>query len=211
MACSRMAIIRSIGATPLGQTCTHSLQRVQSQMPVGSLRPQRRSIETPSASPSRGSAVKRYAFASAAGPRKVGSTSSTVQSETHAPHIMQAVTPDRWSIASLETMYSPSGSWPMCFRYGSTASIFSQNRSKLTTRSLMTGITPAGSTVMTPSCATVLAMVLQARAAWPLIRIAQEPQMALRQEQRRDSVPSSSSRIWISASRTVALSGIVTG
>ena len=59
----------------------------------------------------------------------------------------------------------------------------------------MTGITPAGATVITPSCTTVWAMVLQARAAWPLIRMAQEPQMALRQEQRRDSVPSSSSRI----------------
>ena len=49
--------------------------------------------------------------------------------------------------------------------------------------------------------------VLQARAAWPLIRMAQEPQMALRQEQRRVRVPSISSRILIRASSTVALSG----
>jgi hypothetical protein len=50
---------------------------------------------------------------------------------------------------------------------------------------------------------------LQANPAWPLIRIAQEPHMALRQEQRRLKVPSISSRIFIKPSSTVALSSSV--
>ena len=52
--------------------------------------------------------------------------------------------------------------------------------------------------------------VLQARRARPLMRMAQEPQMALRQEQRSDSVPSWYSRTSISESSTVALSGMST-
>jgi len=50
--------------------------------------------------------------------------------------------------------------------------------------------------------------VLQARRALPLIRIMQEPQMALRQEQRSESVPSWYSRASISVSSTVALDGM---
>ena len=76
----------------------------------------------------------------------------------------------------------------------------------------MTGILPAGSTVMTlPSCNTWAACVLQASPACPLMRMAQEPQMELRQEQRRLRVPSTSSRILMRASRTVALSSTDTG
>ena len=45
--------------------------------------------------------------------------------------------------------------------------------------------------------------VLQASPACPLIRMAQEPQMALRHEQRRASVPSVSSRMRIRPSNTV--------
>ena len=61
---------------------------------------------------SRGSATNRYAFASAAGPRKFESTSSTVQSETQAPHMMQSITPARCNMSSLGAMYSPLGSAP---------------------------------------------------------------------------------------------------
>ena len=41
-------------------------------------------------SPSRTSPTKRYAFASAAGPRKSGSDSIELHSETQQPHMMQS-------------------------------------------------------------------------------------------------------------------------
>ena len=123
--------------------------------------------------------------------------------------MMQEVTSDRCSMASLDAMYSASGSGPSGFKYGSTAMILSQKVSKLTTKSFTTGMLPAGSTVMTPSIIMSLAWDLQASPAWPFIRIAQEPQIELRQEQRRLKVPSVSSRTLIRASNTVPLSSIV--
>ena len=55
---------------------------------------------------------------------------------------------------------------------------------------------------------TWMSRVLHASPARPLIRMAHEPQMALRQEQRSASVPSISSRIRISPSSTVLDSAI---
>ena len=57
-------------------------------MPCGS---SARSLSRDSASPSRGSPTKRYAFASAAGPTNSGSTSSERQAETQTPQWMQAI------------------------------------------------------------------------------------------------------------------------
>ena len=85
--------------------------------------------------------------------------------------------------------------------------ILSQKRLKSTTKSFTTCITPAGSTTMVPSpFIAPAAWVLQASALWPLIFMAQEPHMELRQEQRKVRLPSTSSRTLIKASRTVAFS-----
>ena len=58
-------------------------------------------------------------------------------------------------------------------------------------------------TMSSPSGDIWVTRVLQAKAAWPLTRMAQEPQMALRQEHLSDRVPSMSSRMLMRASRTV--------
>ena len=69
---------------------------------------------------------------------------------------------------------------------------------------------PIGSTTTGPpfeGCTSVI-LVLHASMAWPFTRMAQEPQIALRQEHRSASDPSISSRILMSPSRTVAFSSI---
>ena len=87
--CSLRAMILSIGATPFGQTSTHFRHLVQSHTPPYLLRFAKRS----DAVSSLGSLTNLYDLAKAAGPRKLESTSITVQSETQAPHSMQETTP----------------------------------------------------------------------------------------------------------------------
>ena len=72
-----------------------------------------------------------------------------------------------------------------------------QNGAKSTMRSFSTSKLPAGSTTIGPPSLGIawISKVLQARPAWPLMRIAHEPQIALLQEQRSASVPSNSSRM----------------
>ncbi len=68
-----------------------------------------------------------------------------------------------------------------------------------TIRSLITGMLPIGSTVMTPSAARSAALsrwVWQARSGLPLMRTPQEPQIAARQEQRMPIEPSWRSLAW---------------
>jgi hypothetical protein len=94
---------------------------------------------------------------------------------------------------------------------------FQWTASMSTIRSLITGMLPMGSTVMTgvvwPSsggfqpipCAVFAASsrwVWHARAGLPLIRTPQEPQMAARHEQRIPIEPSSRSRAWRMPSST---------
>ena len=55
---------------------------------------------------SRGSPTKRIPFASAAGPRKSGSASIELHSETQQPHMMQSDSLWIVSIRSCETMFS---------------------------------------------------------------------------------------------------------
>src|SRR4051794_6393161 len=126
-----------------------------------------------------------------------GSISIDRQSETHAPHWMQAIDCVTSIIASGGTMYSRSGGRPSGSSHGVTRRIFFQWTSSMSTiRSLTTGMLPIGSTVMTPSVAFSNALsrwVWQARFVLPLIRTPQEPQMAARHEQRMPIDPSSRS------------------
>ena len=124
--------------------------------------------------------------------------------------MMHAMTPASCSIASFGAMYSASGSGPSGCSHGSTARTLSQKGWKSVTRSFMTCMFPAGSTVTGPPPRGTASdiFVLHARPACPLIRMAHEPQMALRQEHRSVSVPSISSRTLIRPSKTVAESSI---
>ena len=124
---------------------------------------------------------------------------------------MHAITPERWSMSSFGATYSSSGpgGGPSTWSHGPTALTLSQKGWKSTTRSLMTCMLPAGSTTMGPPfLATSEILVLQASMAWPFMRMAHDPQMALRHEQRRARVPSMSSRILIRPSRTTAPSSM---
>ncbi len=71
-----------------------------------------------------------------------------------------------------------------------------------TTRSRITSKLGRGSRMIV-SVSKVATCVRQARSIFPLITIAQEPQTADRQEQRKESVPSISSRIRSSTVSTV--------
>ncbi len=71
----------------------------------------------------------------------------------------------------------------------------------------MTGMDGGDSTRVLPSLVNSCSLLLQARFAWPLIHIAHEPQIALRQAQRTASDWSWYSRISMSASSTTACSG----
>ena len=194
-------MIRSIGATPFGQTSTHFKQRVQSQMPPSS---SFRAFSRSSRFPSRGSSVNRQALASAAGPMKLESTSRTVQSETQMPHMMQFIDVTRFSIDSFEAVYSPCSGTKLGCRYGSTRLIWSKNVSSDTTRSRTTCWLPMGSIVScSPLGESDSTRVLQTSLALPLTRIPHDPQIEARQAQRIARVPSSCSRTSISASSTV--------
>src|SRR6266851_5998038 len=92
------------------------------------------------------------------------------------------------SIAALETRYSCIGGGRGLFSsHGSTLRCFSQNGVMSQTRSRMTGIDGGASTRVFPSCVNCEILLLHARCACPLIHIAHEPQIALRQEHRTAS------------------------
>ena len=61
--------------------------------------------------PSRGSPTKRIPFASAAGPRKSGSDSIELHSDTQQPQLMQSDSLWMTSICSWETTFSRSSAW----------------------------------------------------------------------------------------------------
>ncbi len=113
---------------------------------------------------------------------KPGSTSIARQSDTHAPHWMQAIDCVTSTIASLSTMYSRSGTGCFASSHGVTRRIFFQWTSSMSTiRSLITGMLPIGSISITPPAALLSAAsrwVWQASAGSPLTRTPQEPQIA---------------------------------
>src|SRR3954469_9171223 len=150
--------------------------------------------------PSRGSPTKRYALASAAGPTNSGSTSIDRQSDTQAPHWMQAIVCVMSIIDSAGTMYSRSGGSPSGISHGVTRRIFFQWTASMSTiRSLITGMLPIGSTWIVPSeerSAALSRCVWQASIGRPLMRTPHEPQIAARQEQRMPIEPSSRSLAW---------------
>ena len=123
-----------------------------------------------------------------------GSTSIERQSETQAPHWMQAIDCVTSTIFSRGTMYSRSGIGSLLMSHGVTRWIFFQWTASMSTiRSLMTGMLPIGSTSMTPSLAPLSALsrwVWHARPGWPLMRTPHEPQIAARHEQRMPIEPS---------------------
>ena len=82
---------------------------------------------------------------------KPGSASIDRHADTQAPHWMQATAWVTSTIASAGTMYSRSGGGPSGSSHGVTRRYFSQwVDSMSTTRSLITGMLPIGSTRITP-------------------------------------------------------------
>src|SRR5215212_1560485 len=131
-----------------------------------------------------------------------GSTSSDRHADTQAPHWMHAID---WVTSIIDvgsTMYSRSGGSPSGSSHGTTRWIFFQCTASMSTiRSLITGMFPNGSTVITPagSCESSEALdslVLQASDDLPLIRTPHEPQIAAWHEQRMASEPSWSPFAW---------------
>src|SRR5215210_2648508 len=163
---------------------------------------------------------------------KSGSTSIDRHEDTQAPHWMQAISWVTSTIDSGSTTYSRSGGSPAGSSQGVTRLIFAQCVDSMSvTKSLITGMFPMGSTTIglgppppesgggssvAPRGGGVAPLpdrrfaaswaspiwVLQARVEEPLTFIPQEPQIAARQEQRTESVPSSRSRAWRIPSRT---------
>src|SRR3954454_22699697 len=89
---------------------------------------------------------------------KLGSTSIDRQSDTQAPHWMQAMAWVTSTIDSRGTTYSRSGMGSLLTSHGVTRWTFFQwTASMSTTRSLMTGMLPIGSTTIVPSGADALA------------------------------------------------------
>ena len=81
-----------------------------------------------------------------------GSTSIERQSDTQAPHWMQAIVCVMSIIDSAGTMYSRSGGSPSGSSHGVTRCIFFQWTASMSTiRSLITGMLPIGSTWIVPS------------------------------------------------------------
>ena len=124
-----------------------------------------------------------------------GSTSIDRQSDTQAPHWMQAIDCVTSIIDSGGTMYSRSGGSPSGSSHGVTRWIFFQWTASMSTiRSLSTGMLPIGSTRWRRRLARLTAsrsLVLQASAALPFTRTPQEPQIAAWHEQRIPIEPSS--------------------
>src|SRR5271155_4397728 len=82
---------------------------------------------------------------------KPGSTSIARQSDTHAPHWMQAIVWVTSTIDSFETRYSRSGTGCLASSHGVTRWIFFQWTASMSTiRSLITGMLPIGSISITP-------------------------------------------------------------
>ena len=141
-----------------------------------------------------------------------GSTSIERQSETQAPHWMQAIVCVTSIIDSIGTTYSRSGGSPSGSSHGVTRWIFFQWTASMSTiRSLITGMLPIGSTVIRLRLALLRVhrplaassrCVWQASAGLPLIRTPQEPQIAARHEQRMPIEPSWRSLAWRIPSRT---------
>ena len=135
-----------------------------------------------------------------------GSTSIERQSDTQAPHWMQAIVCVTSIIDSAGTMYSRSGAGPSGSSHGVTRWIFFQWTASMSTiRSLITGMLPIGSTVMTPSTPVSDALsrcMWQASPGLPLMRTPHEPQIAARQEQRMPIDASVRSLAWRIPSRT---------
>ena len=127
-----------------------------------------------------------------------GSTSIDRQSDTQAPHWMQAIVCVTSIIDSAGTMYSRSGGSPSGISHGVTRCIFFQWTASMSTiRSLRTGMLPIGSTRIASSAAVSAAWsrwVWQASVGLPLIRTPHEPQIAARHEQRMPIEPSLRSR-----------------
>ncbi len=140
---------------------------------------------------------------------KSGSTSIERQSDTQAPHWMQAIVCVMSIIDSIGTMYSRSGGGPAGSSHGVTRCIFFQWTASMSTiRSLMTGMLPIGSTSIAPSgerSAASSRCMWQASPGRPLMRTPQEPQIAARQEQRMPIEPSWRSLAWRMPSRTERL------
>ena len=79
-----------------------------------------------------------------------GSTSIDRQSDTHAPHWMQAIVWVTSTMFSWGTMYSRSGTGCLLISHGVTRWIFFQWTASMSTiRSRITGMLPIGSTVIT--------------------------------------------------------------
>ncbi len=160
------------------------------------------------------------------------------QSETQAPHWMQAIVWVTSTMFSWGTMYSRSGIGSLLTSQGVTRWIFFQCTASMSTiRSRITGMFPIGSTSITPAgvvspapdppslvpaaspgfqpvpCARAAASsrwVLQASPGLPFMRTPQEPQIACWQEQRIPIEPSVSSLTWRIASSTERLGSIST-
>ena len=83
---------------------------------------------------------------------KPGSTSIARQSDTQAPHWMQAIVCVTSTMLSCGTMYSRSGIGSLLISHGVTRWIFFQWTASMSTiRSLITGMLPIGSISITPS------------------------------------------------------------
>jgi hypothetical protein len=123
-----------------------------------------------------------------------GSTSIDRQSDTQAPHWMQAIDCVTSTMFSWGTMYSRSGTGSLGMSHGVTRCCLRQWTASMSTiRSLITGMLPIGSTSMTPSrdaAAALSRCVWQARPGWPLMRTPHEPQIAALHEQRMPIEPS---------------------
>src|SRR3982750_3536020 len=136
-----------------------------------------------------------------------GSTSIDRQSDTQAPHWMQAIDGVTSIIDSGGTMYSRSGGGPSGSSHGVTRWIFFQWTASMSTiRSLITGMLPMGSMTMTPSSVeeafALSRCVGQARAGLALTPPPHEPQIAALQEQRMPIEPSNFALAWRMPSRT---------
>ena len=137
---------------------------------------------------------------------KPGSTSIARQSETHAPHWMQAIVCVTSTIDSRGTRYSRSGTGSLASSHGVTRWIFRQWTASMSTiRSFSTGMLPIGSISITPLSRAVRAAsrcVWQASAGSPFTRTPQLPQIACLHEQRMPIEPSKRSRACRIASST---------
>ena len=118
-----------------------------------------------------------------------GSISIDRQSDTQAPHWMQAIVCVTSTMLSCGTMYSRSGIGCLLIRYGVTRWIFLQCTASMSTiRSRITGMLPIGSTSITvvgspvwappPRAAASSRCVLHASPGRPFIRTPHEPQIA---------------------------------